>query len=1035
MRRTVCLLLLACAAGSAQAAPPAWLPRYDLSVDLDVNAHSARCRLVATWTNMRDRPTDQLVFNAHSRYVVPPGEVGLMAKTLEILRVNAGEALGADTPAFDLSRVTLDGRDLSFRFEGDTKTTLVVPLPAAVAPGASVTVALDFVMHLPQKQGRWGQWRGVTQLSNWLPVFAVYDPADPPNSAPGAAPPTYDPCWHPTPFVPWHQPFYNEAGDYRVRVTLPCDQKVACTGSITARHDLGDGRHLVEIEAPAVRDFAFLCSAAYVELQRDVHAVSPVKVRVLCLPGHEFYGNEMLRIADEAITRYSQWFGPYPWPEFTLVEAFFGWNGNECATLVMIDERVFGMPHLAVGYVDYLVSHEICHQWWYNQVGTNGYCETWMDEAMAAFFSHKLLNEKCGKNNKMMAYPKGLEWLPNIRRDDYRNYGMYGTFGRGENGPCVQRMEQYGHVVNLFSLCYDKGARVVGMIEERVGEPAFLDFMRGVVRKYQFRILRVADYRRELEAYTGRSWEEFFQHWLYSKDLSDWAIASVDVQPPPACAGQRCPFRLCKCPDGRLEQGRLTRVVAVVEQRAEVDEPTCVGFALPGQEGYPVRVPLQPGADRYTLDEPPAVVEAVGPHRWRVEVLLPAEPTQVTVDPDQVLVDRDPANNFWRQPFRWRITPLYTFLDETDLTCAYDRWNLTFGPWAYGAAYDDPWYTRALMFGVRGGAYRTQHFNGGVYAAYRTDFNDVVVGADGLVNHWPFARTEVGFNVERRLTIVQPGDNDAVRAVVFGRYIFQYGSSLYLPPMHYAEAFAVYQDNFLPYARSSTATAERPQSMTTAGLHYRVDYLTPYWDPEGGLRLDVQAEGGTVDLGEQGFVAHTHQQGMGKVAGQFSTLKSFPDASGLVAGIPVLDPLAHWLADTRVAVRAYGGAALPTRGEFFTLGGPELFRGFDLTARQGSAVWVGSVEWRVPLAKGLTWDFCDHVLGLRNIYAAAFYDVGDIYTNNRSVGPVAHALGGGLRLDVAWFGFVERTMLRLDIAKAINTDNSAQIWVGVQHPF
>ena len=59
----------------------------------------------------------------------------------------------------------------------------------------------------------------------------------------------------------------------------------------------------------------------------------------------------------------------------------------------MIDERIFGMPHLARGYVDYLVSHEVCHQWWYNLVGTNGYCETWMDEGLATYFSHRLLDQ------------------------------------------------------------------------------------------------------------------------------------------------------------------------------------------------------------------------------------------------------------------------------------------------------------------------------------------------------------------------------------------------------------------------------------------------------------------------------------------------------------------------------------------------------------------------------------------------------------------------------------------------------------------
>src|SRR5437879_1043422 len=62
---------------------PDWLPRYDLDIDLDIAAHRAVCQLRATWTNPQAQPTDHLEFNAHSRYVVPDGDVGLMAKTLE----------------------------------------------------------------------------------------------------------------------------------------------------------------------------------------------------------------------------------------------------------------------------------------------------------------------------------------------------------------------------------------------------------------------------------------------------------------------------------------------------------------------------------------------------------------------------------------------------------------------------------------------------------------------------------------------------------------------------------------------------------------------------------------------------------------------------------------------------------------------------------------------------------------------------------------------------------------------------------------
>ena len=115
--------------------------------------------------------------------------------------------------------------------------------------------------------------------------------------------------------------------------------------------------------------------------------------------------------------------------------------------------------------------------------------------------------------------------------------------------------------------------------------------------------------------------------------------------------------------------------------------------------------------------------------------------------------------------------------------------------------------------------------------------------------------------------------------------------------------------------------------------------------------------------------------------------------------------------------------------------GSELFRGFDLAQRQGSTAFVGSAEWRVPLAQRLNWNFFDRTVGVRNIYAALFSDTGAAYLRGKVVGNVAEAVGAGLRLDIAWFTFVERTILRFDTAKAVNANTPMQFWLGIEHPF
>jgi hypothetical protein len=1022
----LCSLLLALGASRASAGePPPWLPRYDLAIRLDTDRGLVSAAQRVTWTNSQPRPARQLVFNAHARYTIPDEDTALLAKTVEILRMAPREALSFDGPALEVQKASvvrsplsvashksatdygLRTTDLTFHYQDDNPTALVVPLPFAVMPGESVTVDLNFTLRLPRKKGRWGQWNGITMLAQWLPVVAYYGQEG----------------WESPPFIPWHQPFFNEAGLYSARITLPADQKLASTGVVAEERDLGNGWREVAIEPTCARDFSLVCSSRFVEFTGKA---GPVNVRVLALPEHEFYGREIVQMACEALPVYGRWFGPYPNKQLTVVEACFGWNGNECGGMVMIDERIFNFPHLARGYVDYLVSHEICHQWWYNAVGTNGYAETWMDEGLATYFSHRLIDRKLGKNNPLLDFPRGLRWLPNIHREDFRNYGMLGVMARGEGKAAVQEMKEFGHLINLSGMTYDRGSRIVGMIEERLGEEAFFDFMRRVYDRYCFRILRVKDFQRELEEYTGRSWDEFFRNWLYRCAMCDWAVERVEIEGD-------CPrAALARCRKRRPEHP--VRVIVHLKQKRECNEPVVLGICLDGGDSYQIRLPIHPDIPVAELAEFPARIESItdgfADERGfssrtatvRVEILLPSRPTQISADPDRVLLDANPTNNHWKPKIRWRMTPLYFQLDEADVTNAHDTWNVIAGPWLFDATYADPWYTRSPMLGLRVGAFRTQSFSGGGYLAYRTDDRNFVAGLDAHLAHFPGAQTEVGINVERSLATVGPDDMQASRGVLFGRYILTYGSSLYLPPFEYVELFASAQNRWLPGPVHTFPGADLFDDQVALGIHYHKNYLTPYWDPEAGVALDVTYQAGLPIFGSDDF-----QQ----VFGQISTVKTMPDPYGWLSDSGYLG----WLAQTRWAFRLMGAAGLPDRGQFFSLGGGEHFRGFDLRERQGNITWTASVEWRLPIFKDVCWDVCDHMAGVRNVYLAAFYDVGDAYLLGRSFGPVAHAVGAGLRVDVAWLGLIERTVFRFDIAQTVNADSPLQLWFGIQHPF
>jgi hypothetical protein len=968
---------------------PRDLPQYDLDISFDPNTHRATVRERVTWTNNTGAATSELAFNFYPHYRVPAGEALLFAKTLELLRLQPSLGIDRDGRTGDIKAAQLlqpNGPPVALKWSYEEKnpTALRFQLPEPVQPGQTLAVELVCEVRLPNKQGRWGYYEGVTYFTNAVPLLAVAD-------AKG---------WHPMPFVPWHQPWYNEAGVFRATLTVPEAEKVACSAAIKRETRSGDGFKRVECEPFVGRDFAVLTSARYREFTGTTKLPDgrDIALKVLAFPEHEFYANEILKTVGEAIPVYSQWFAPYPYSQFTVAESYFGWNGNECAGLVMIDERIFGMPHLARGYVEYLVSHETCHQWWYNLVGTNGYSEPFMDEGAAAYFTHRLIDRKRGRNNEFLDWPKQLEWLPNINRENYRYGSMFHAIRNGEMMPAAQELPQYKSLFGLFTGAYDRGSKVFGMLEDRLGEAAFMDFIGGLAKKYSWRILSAEQFRKELEAYTGRDWGEFFDRWVYGKGLVDWSVEKATVE---------------KAGGPRAKATYSASVV--IKQSREFTEPTVLAFE---QGERTVRIPVGPFAEQTKFDEFAARVTPLGENRWRVDVELPFEPSQIAIDPDGVLLDANPGNNAWKSKPKAHFTPLYTMLDETSLTSDYDRLNAVCGPWVWGPAAQDPWYTRSTMLGLRAGAFRNEKFNTGAYVAIRSDYRDAVVGADARI----FApHAEFGANVEAR--IAGPfggldGQSGPVRASVYARNIRRESSSLYLPPMFYDEVFATYQDNFLPFPRfrgGNQQGGERYDSLWWAGYHVRLNLYTPYWDPECGVWADAVVGGGQAD---------------------FDRVKGMGQGRIELAGV---HPLPEWTGPFRVArlaVRGVGQVATPRQGQFFALGGGTLFRGFDLAERQGSALWVANAELRFPLARNVTWDALDHCIGARNVWLATFYDVGAVYANRRLVGgDVAHAIGLGLRVDVAIFSFIERATLRVDVGKALNTSAPVQVWFGVQHAF
>jgi hypothetical protein len=180
----------------------------------------------------------------------------------------------------------------------------------------------------------------------------------------------------------------------------------------------------------------------------------------------------------------------------------------------------------------------------------------------------------------------------------------------------------------------------------------------------------------------------------------------------------------------------------------------------------------------------------------------------------------------------------------TAFTNDYDKWNVIYGPWAYGAPYADGWYTRSTMFGARAGVYRLEEARAGLFAGYRPYFGDVAAGIDAHLMHFPFPKSEAGVIADMSVArFLGEDDYRPDRAVAYIRHILQQTSSLYWFQREFIDNYVAFQNNWMPNPRQQIG--EKVNPMTTIGTRYFRESYVPYWTGarfrlDGNVALDYR---------------------------------------------------------------------------------------------------------------------------------------------------------------------------------------------------
>jgi aminopeptidase N len=164
-------------------------------------------------------------------------------------------------------------------------------------------------------------------------------------------------------------------------------------------------------------------------------------------------------------------------------------------------KEAYGEQVLANERDIWLGAHEFAHQWWGNMVTCRDWNHFWLNEGIATFMAAAYLEHRFGRE----AYLREIETY-------HANYEKVRAAGKDKslvfpdwNSPTREDR----------TLVYDKGAYVMHMLREEMGERAFWNGLRLFTRRHFGKSVITSDFVAAMEEAKGKSLKDFFAKWVY----------------------------------------------------------------------------------------------------------------------------------------------------------------------------------------------------------------------------------------------------------------------------------------------------------------------------------------------------------------------------------------------------------------------------------------------------------------------------------------------------------------------------------------
>jgi aminopeptidase N len=293
-------------------------------------------------------------------------------------------------------------------------------------------------------------------------------------------------------------------------LTLTTPKSKAIIANTPVRKQDEDGGNVVTTFAETPVMSTYLLAFAFGDMEYlEAKTKDGVVVRTYATPDNVKHTEFALDIAVKCLEFYNEYFDiPYPLAKCDFVAlpdfasgAMENWG---CITFreqaLLVDPQNTSLPMKQ--YVANVVAHELTHQWFGNLVTMQWWNDLWLNESFASWMSYLAVDHIFREWNVWEQFIVD-EQSAALRLDSLEN-----------THPIEVTIDHPDEIRTIFdAISYEKGASVLLMLKNYLGDEAFRDGLRHYLKKHAYGNAQTVDLWASLEEVSGKPVTEFMHAW------------------------------------------------------------------------------------------------------------------------------------------------------------------------------------------------------------------------------------------------------------------------------------------------------------------------------------------------------------------------------------------------------------------------------------------------------------------------------------------------------------------------------------------